>query len=167
MQVLSAAAMIFRRSLLRTDKPGRQNRIDRSLSINSQPQNLSVFGVYELPFGKNKIGGEHFWVRALLGGWEFSNIFQYSSVIPLAIVATCNATTQNVGAGNLHARRKPELHRRQSAPEWRMGRRCYGGHAGNQDSYLTGRLAAPLPVREPAALHAPPAAGLTATRDIT
>src|SRR5579871_658869 len=75
-----------------------QNRIDRSLSINSQPQNLSIFGVYELPFGKGKIGGEHFLVRALLGGWEFSNIFQYSSGIPLAVVGNCNST-QNVGQG--------------------------------------------------------------------
>jgi hypothetical protein len=75
-----------------------QNRIDRSLSLNSQPQNLSIYGVYSLPFGKGKIGGEHFIVRALLGGWDFSNIFQYSSGIPLAIVATCSGT-QNVGQG--------------------------------------------------------------------
>ena len=75
-----------------------QNRIDRSLSINSQPQNLSIYGVYDLPFGKGKIGGEHFIVRALAGGWEFSSIFQYSSGIPLAIVANCSAT-QNVGQG--------------------------------------------------------------------
>ncbi len=74
------------------------DRIDRSLSINSQPQNLSIYGVYELPFGKGKIGGEHFIVRALLGGWDFANIFQYSSGVPLAIVANCSAT-QNVGQG--------------------------------------------------------------------
>jgi hypothetical protein len=75
-----------------------QNRIDRSLSLNSQPQNLSIYGVYSLPFGKGKIGGDHFIVRALLGGWDFSNIFQYSSGIPLAITANCSAT-QNVGQG--------------------------------------------------------------------
>jgi hypothetical protein len=75
-----------------------QNRIDRGLSANSQPQNLSLYGVYSLPFGKGKIGGEHFVVRALLGGWDFSNIFQYTSGLPLAIVATCG-NTQNVGQG--------------------------------------------------------------------
>jgi hypothetical protein len=75
-----------------------QNRIDRSLSINSQPQNLSVFGVYELPFGRGKIGGEHFLVRALAGGWSFSNIFQYTSGLPLAIVANCTSP-QNLGQG--------------------------------------------------------------------
>ena len=75
-----------------------QDRIDRSNSINSQPQNLSIFGVYDSPFGKGKIGGDHFIVRALLGGWQNSEIFQYSSGIPLALVGTCNAT-QNVGQG--------------------------------------------------------------------
>jgi len=74
------------------------NRMDRSLSINSQPQNLSIFGVYDTPFGKGKIGGDHFLVRALLGGWQNSEIFQYASGIPLALVGTCNAT-QNVGQG--------------------------------------------------------------------
>jgi hypothetical protein len=74
------------------------NRIDRSLSINSQPQNLSIFGVYKLPFGKGGIGGDHFIVRALAGGWDFSSIFQLSSGLPLALTATCNAT-QNIGQG--------------------------------------------------------------------
>jgi hypothetical protein len=74
------------------------DRIDRGLSVNSQPQNLSIYGVYSLPFGKGKIGGDHFVVRALLGGWDFSNIFQYTSGLPLAIVANCVAT-QNTGQG--------------------------------------------------------------------
>lgn len=72
------------------------DRMDRSLSANSQPQNVSVFGVYKLPFGKGGIGGDHFLVRAILGGWETSHIFQYSSGLPLALIATCNST-QNVG----------------------------------------------------------------------
>lgn len=74
------------------------DRFDRSLSVNSQPQNLSVYGVYKFPFGKGHLGGEHFVVRAILGGWEMSHIFQLSSGLPLALVATCNAT-QNVGQG--------------------------------------------------------------------
>jgi hypothetical protein len=74
------------------------DRIDRSNSINSQPQSLSIFGVYDSPFGKGKIGSDHFAVRALIGGWQVSEIFQYSSGIPLALVGTCNAT-QNVGQG--------------------------------------------------------------------
>jgi hypothetical protein len=75
-----------------------KNRIDRSLSINSQPQNLSVYGVYKLPFGKNHIGGDHFIVRALFGGWETSHIFQYSSGLPLALTGSCTGTL-TVGQG--------------------------------------------------------------------
>jgi Carboxypeptidase regulatory-like domain/TonB-dependent Receptor Plug Domain len=75
-----------------------QNRIDRSLSLNSQPQNVSVYGVYSLPFGKGRIGNDHFLVRALLGGWDFSNIFQYSSGLPLAVVSTC-VSPQSLGQG--------------------------------------------------------------------
>ena len=75
-----------------------KNRIDRSLSINSQPENLSVYGVYKFPFGKGGIGDKHFLVRAILGGWETSHIFQYSSGLPLALVATCTAK-QNPGQG--------------------------------------------------------------------
>jgi hypothetical protein len=86
-----------------------KNRIDRSLSINSQPQNLSVFGVYESPFGKGKIGGDHFIVRALLGGWQMSHIFQYSSGLPLAIVGSCTST-QNVGQGTCMPDYNPNYH---------------------------------------------------------
>jgi hypothetical protein len=85
-------------SVTATGRAWAANRIDRSLSLNSQPQNLSIFGVYKLPFGKGGIGQDHFIVRALLGGWDFSSIFQLSSGLPLALVATCNAT-QNVGQG--------------------------------------------------------------------
>lgn len=82
-----------------TGKAWAANRMDRSLSTNSQPENLSIFGIYKLPFGKGGIGGDHFIVRALFGGWETSDIFQYSSGLPLPIVATCNTSLQNVGQG--------------------------------------------------------------------
>ena len=75
-----------------------QNRIDRSISINDQPQNLSIYGVYTSQYGKGSMFGEHFIARALLSGWQTSMIFQYSSGLPLPIVGTCNAT-QNVGQG--------------------------------------------------------------------
>jgi hypothetical protein len=81
-----------------TGKNWSQNRMDRSLSTNSQPQNLSIFGVYKFPFGKGGLGADHRLVRAVLGGWDFSSIFQLSSGLPLALTGTCNAT-QNVGAG--------------------------------------------------------------------
>ena len=120
------------------------NRIDRSLSINSQPQNLSVFGVYELPFGKNKIGGEHFWVRALFGGWDFSNIFQYSSGLPLAIVATCNATTQNVGAGTCMPDANPNFIGGNPRQNGGWGDGVTAATLGTK-SYLTGALSSATP----------------------
>jgi hypothetical protein len=76
-----------------------KNRIDRSLSINSQPQNLSVYGAYALPFGKGGIGADHFIVRALAGGWQLSWIYTYTSGLPLALTASCG--------GNLLASTNP------------------------------------------------------------
>jgi hypothetical protein len=75
-----------------------KNRIDRSISVNDQPQNLSIYGVYTSHYGKGSFGGDRFLSRALLGGWQTSMIFQYSSGLPLPIVATCNST-QNIGQG--------------------------------------------------------------------
>ena len=75
-----------------------KNRIDRSISINDQPQNLSIYGVYTSQYNKGSFGGEHFITRALLSGWQTSMIFQYSSGLPLPIVATCSSL-QNVGQG--------------------------------------------------------------------
>ncbi|RXH54806.1 TonB-dependent receptor [Granulicella sibirica] len=85
------------------------DRIDRSLSLNNLPQALTVFGVYKLPFGKGGIGSDSFLVRALAGGWQFSEIYQYSSGLPLAIVGTCNST-ENVGQGTCMPDFNPSFH---------------------------------------------------------
>jgi hypothetical protein len=69
------------------------NRIDRSWSTNSVPQNLAIFGVYQLPFGKGGFGGDNMLVRTLAGGWSLSGIYTYISGTPLAITASsCNST---------------------------------------------------------------------------
>lgn len=75
-----------------------KNRIDRSISINDQPQNLSIFGVYNSTYGRSSWGGDHAITRALFSGWQVSLIYQYTSGLPLPVVATCQ-TTQNVGQG--------------------------------------------------------------------
>ncbi len=85
-------------SAIATNKFYPKNRIDRSISINDQPQNLSIYGVYTSQYNKGSFGGEHLIARALLGGWQTSLIFQYSAGLPLPIVGTCNAT-ENVGQG--------------------------------------------------------------------
>ncbi len=58
-------------------------RLDRSLSVTDQPENLTSTAVYQLPFGHNKIGGDNKLVNALAGGWNLSGIFSYHSGSPL------------------------------------------------------------------------------------
>jgi hypothetical protein len=58
-------------------------RLDRSISVTSQPQNLTGTAVYKLPFGHGKIGGDNFLVNAIGGGWSLSGIFSYHSGSPL------------------------------------------------------------------------------------
>jgi len=78
-----------------TGKAWKQNRIDRALSGNNVPQNLSIYGVYKLPFGKGHIGSDNFFVRALAGGWTFSGVFTYRAGGPLAVTASsCTGTYQ-------------------------------------------------------------------------
>lgn len=62
-----------------------QDRIDRSWTTNSVPQNFHAFGVWQLPFGKGHIGSDSMLVRTLAGGWQFSGIYTYSSGSPMAV----------------------------------------------------------------------------------
>ncbi|HEX4065748.1 MAG TPA: carboxypeptidase regulatory-like domain-containing protein [Acidobacteriaceae bacterium] len=76
-----------------------QNRIDRSISANSVPQDLNVYGVYHLPFGKSGWGSSNLMTRSIIGGWNLSGLFTYSSGTPLLITSSaCNAST-HPGAG--------------------------------------------------------------------
>jgi hypothetical protein len=71
------------------------NRIDRSLSANSVPQNLAIYGVYNLPFGKGGIGNDSWLVRNLAGGWTFSSVFTYVSGTPLLVTSSsCTSSFQ-------------------------------------------------------------------------
>ena len=58
-------------------------RLDRSLSVTDQPQNLTGTAVYLLPFGHGHFGGDNFFVNAIGGGWSLSGIFAYHSGTPL------------------------------------------------------------------------------------
>jgi Carboxypeptidase regulatory-like domain len=70
-----------------------QDRIERSWSVVSAPQSLHAFGVYQLPFGKNQIGGNSMLVRTLAGGWTISGIYTYGSGIPIPVISSlCSAT---------------------------------------------------------------------------
>ena len=78
-----------------TGKNWAADRMDRSLSTIDSPQNIAAYGVYSLPFGKGHIGGDHFLVRALAGGWVFSSIATYTSGYPLTVTAS-SCTSSNL-----------------------------------------------------------------------
>lgn len=75
------------------------NRIDRSISANSVPHNLAIFGTYDLPFGKGKafFGGNRL-VSAIAGGFKLSEIFTFTSGTPVLITAS-NCSSQPVSEG--------------------------------------------------------------------
>ena len=62
-----------------------QDQIERSLSLADTPQVVSAFGVWQLPFGRGKIGSDSFLVRSLAGGWQLSTIYTFASGTPLEI----------------------------------------------------------------------------------
>jgi hypothetical protein len=71
-----------------TFRVGDNDRMDRSLSTGSQPQNLTGTVVYLSPFGKGKLGGDSFLVRSIAGGWSLSSIVLYHSGSPLVFTGT-------------------------------------------------------------------------------
>jgi hypothetical protein len=77
------------------------DRIERTASTSSQPQHLVITGVYDLPFGKGALGGNHEFTRALLSNYTLSSIIQMYSGSPLAITesssTTCTATNPASG----------------------------------------------------------------------
>jgi hypothetical protein len=78
-------------------KAWKQNRIDRSISATSVPQNLAVFGTYNLPFGKGSFGGSaNPVVRQVIQGWLLAGTFTYSSGTPL-LVTSSNCTDPFAG----------------------------------------------------------------------
>ena len=85
-------------SMTRDGKAWARNRIDYSLSTLSAPQNLSIYGVYKLPFGKGGIGANNFFSRAALSGWSMSNIMTYVSGMPLTLSSTA-CSSYSVGQG--------------------------------------------------------------------
>ena len=59
-------------------------KYERSLTAYDHPQVIKVSTVYELPFGHGKqfFGSVNRWVDALIGGWQHTTIFQYSTGAP-------------------------------------------------------------------------------------
>jgi hypothetical protein len=68
------------------------DEIERTVAVTNQTHHFVFTGVEHLPFGTGRLGGEHAWSRALLGGFEFSQIIQAYSGSPLALTATACQT---------------------------------------------------------------------------
>jgi len=66
-------------------KAYKQNRIDRSWTVVSNPQTLHAFAVYQLPFGKGTLGGNNTLVRWLAGGWQIAPLYSYNAGTPIPV----------------------------------------------------------------------------------
>jgi hypothetical protein len=75
--------------------PG-NNRAARDITDIDRPQNLNLYGVGKLPFGKGHIGGHNFFVRTVASDWSLAGMFNYISGTPLSIIAT-GCTTPSAG----------------------------------------------------------------------
>ena len=103
----------------------KQNKIERSLSLVDTPQVVAAFGVWELPFGRGKIGNDSFLVRNLAGGWQISSIYTFASGVPLAITyGGCTAPKQRP----MRTRFQPGLYP-QSTAERPVRQGCHRSYA--------------------------------------
>jgi len=80
----------------------KQDRIDRSWTTTSAPFILNTYGVYQLPFGKGKIGSNNWLVTQLAGGWTISGVYQYSSGGPFGVTWSSGGQCAN-GYSTLNA----------------------------------------------------------------
>ncbi|ADW67939.1 TonB-dependent receptor [Granulicella tundricola] len=72
-------------------KSYKQDRIERGNTTVSQPHVIHAYGVWELPFGKGKFGGNHLVARAIASGWQLSGIYTYAVGTPVAVTWTACA----------------------------------------------------------------------------
>jgi hypothetical protein len=70
--------------------------LDRSWQSNGNKQQLTMYGVWELPFGKGRLfSGGNWMTRPLVNDWQFSATYQYSSGGPVSVTASkCNLVGQ-------------------------------------------------------------------------
>jgi hypothetical protein len=63
-------------------------RLDRSLSVTDQPENITGTVVYMSPFGKGGMASENLIVRSIVKDWSLSGIFTYHSGLPITVTGT-------------------------------------------------------------------------------
>jgi hypothetical protein len=127
-------------NLLLSGQSWNANRIDRSLSANSVPQNLSIYGVYNLPFGKGGIGNDSWLVRNLAGGWTFSGVFTYVSGTPLLITSSSCTSSFQPTAGQCMPDINPNFSGKTIRTNGSWGKGITAATLGSK-SYLNGYVA--------------------------
>jgi hypothetical protein len=72
------------------------DRIDRSWTTTSLPQLVNAYGVYKLPFGSaGHPGGNSLLMRELIGGWQTSGIYTYTSGGPIGVTWSTGGNCAN------------------------------------------------------------------------
>jgi hypothetical protein len=127
-------------NLLLSGQSWKVNRIDRSLSANSVPQNLAIYGVYNLPFGKGGIGNDSWLVRNLAGGWTFSSVFTYVSGTPLLITSSSCTSSFQPTAGQCMPDLNPNFTGKTIRTNGSWGKGVTAATLGSK-SYLNGYVA--------------------------
>jgi hypothetical protein len=73
-----------------------QNRIDRSWTSVSLPQILNSYAVYKIPLGTaGHFGSNNLISRQLLGGWQLSGVYTYSSGSPMTVTWSTGGNCAN------------------------------------------------------------------------
>ncbi len=114
------------------------DRIERSVSTTNQPQHIIETGVWSLPFGKDGIGANNSVVRALVGGFKFSEIVQIYSGSPLAVIGSSCQTNPSESTCN------PTLAPGFTGPGRINGKWGLGATATNSPSYLNAAAFVPI-----------------------
>jgi hypothetical protein len=66
-----------------------QHQLDHTWQSNANKQQLSIFGVWQLPFGKGRrFTGGPVLLHPLVNDWQFSSTFQYASGGPVSVTSS-------------------------------------------------------------------------------
>jgi hypothetical protein len=77
-----------------------QHQYDRTWQSNANKQQLSIYGVWQLPFGKERrFSGGPVYLRPVVNDWQFSSTYQYASGTPVSVTSS-GCTT--VGQGTCY-----------------------------------------------------------------
>jgi len=76
------------------------DRIDRALTQLDIPQNLTAYGVYQIPIGTTgHWGGNSLLTREVVGGWQLTGVYTYNAGTPVSITWSGGCANQAVANG--------------------------------------------------------------------